>query len=132
VSDVHVTRYLLANNAGVLAVVPADRIMAGILPQGIALPALAVTHVSTLRKNFVEETTVDWCTSRVQVTGMASTYPALKALMALVRAALPRSRGTVDGVAVDAIVSDIEGPDFRDDAEGIYMQSHDFVLTFNE
>jgi hypothetical protein len=132
VSDVHVTRYLLANNAGVTAVVPADRIMAGILPQGIALPALAVTHVSTLRKNYVAETAVDWCTSRVQVTGMASTYPALKALMALVRAALPRSRGNVDGVAVDAIVSDLEGPDFRDDAEGIFMQSHDFQVTFNE
>jgi hypothetical protein len=131
-SDVHVVRYLLAHNAGVIAVVPADRIMAGILPQGIALPALAVTHVSTIRKNYVAETAVDWCTSRVQVTGMAATYPALKSLLVLVRAALPRSRGTVDSVAVDAILSDIEGPDFRDDAEGVFMQSHDFVVTYNE
>lgn len=131
-SDVHVVRYLLAHDAGVTAAVPAASVMAGLLPQGIALPALAVTHVSTIRKNFVAETPVDWCTSRVQVTGMAASYPALKSLMALVRAALPRSRGVVDGVNVDAIVSDVEGPDFRDDAEGVFMQSHDFIVSYNE
>jgi hypothetical protein len=131
-SDVHVTRYLLANNTALTAVVPAARIMAGVLPEGIALPAIAVTHVSTLRKNFVAETQVDWCTSRVQVTAMAGTYPDVKSILALVRAALPRSRGLVDGVQVDAIVSDVEGPDFRDDEEGIFCQSHDFVVTYNE
>lgn len=131
-ADVHVVRYLLAHNAGVTAVVPATRIVGGPLPQGTTLPAIAVTHISTTRMNMVAATSVRLATARVQVTVFAATYPQVKDILALVRTALPRSRGTVDGVAVDSIVSDVEGPDFRDDAEGIYMQSHDFTVVFNE
>lgn len=130
-SDVAAVRYLLANNAGVIAQVPATRIMAGVLPQGTALPAIAVTHVSTVRRNQVAATSVRFCVSRVQVTILASTYQSQKSIAALVRTALPRSRGTVNGVAVDSIVSDIEGPDFSDEA-GIFMGSLDFIVNFNE
>lgn len=130
-SDVKVVRYLLAHDAPLLAVVPAAKIMAGILPQGTAAPAIAVTHISTLRANAVAATTKEFCTSRVQVTVMASTYPLLKSTLALVRAALPRSRGTVAGIAVDAILGDIEGPDFSDEA-GLFFSSHDFTVTYSE
>ena len=51
--------------------------------------------------------------------------------MALVRAALPRSRGVVDGVAVDNIIPDTEGPDFTDEA-GLYMGSIDYRVTYTE
>jgi hypothetical protein len=33
---------------------------------------------------------------------------------------------------VDSILSNIEGPDFRDDDAGIFMGSHDFIVTYNE
>jgi len=131
-SDVKAVRYLLANNAPLIAAVPAARVFAGLIPQGTTLPALAVSHISTIRRHTVPGSAVEFCTSRVQVTAHASTYASQKQVLALVRAALPRSRGTVNGVKVDAILSDIEGPDFRDDEAGIFMGSHDFIVKFNE
>lgn len=129
-SDVKAVRYLLANNAPLIAVVPASRISAGALPQGTALPAISVTHVSTVRRHMVAQT-VEMCTSRVQVTVMASTYPLLKSTQALVRAALPRSRGTVNGVRVDSILTDADGPDFTDEA-GLHIGSLDYIINYTE
>lgn len=131
-SDVKAVRYLLANNAPLIAVVPAARVFAGLIPQGTALPALAVSHISTIRRHMVPGSTVEFCTARVQVTAHAKTYAEQKQVLKLVRAALPRSRGAVNGVNVDAILSDIEGPDFRDDEAGIFMGSADYIVRFNE
>jgi len=122
-------RYLLANNAGLLAVVPATRIIAGILPQGTALPAIAVTHISTMRNQLISG--AGQCIARVQVTVMQTSYPLQKSTLDLVRAALPRTHGTVNGVKVESLVVDMEGPDFTDEA-GIFMGSQDVILTFNE
>lgn len=131
-SDVIAVRYLLANNSALVAVVPSARILAGMLPQGIALPALAVSHVSTLRRQAIAGTTKKYCTSRVQVTVLASGYVQQKQVLALVVAAVPRTHGTVNGVNVVSIVDDINGPDFRDDEVQpvIYMGSQDFVVTW--
>ena len=129
-SDVRAVRYLLANNASLLAQVPASRIIIGVLRQDTALPAISVTHVSTVRQQMVAAAS-GICVARVQVTVMADSYESQKAVMALVRAALPRSRGVVDGTAVDNIVPDNEGPDFTDEA-GIFMGSIDYRVTYTE
>lgn len=129
-SDVKAVLYLLANNSTLNAQVPASRIFAGVIPQGTAAPAIAVTHVSTVRPQMVNAAS-KLCVSRVQVTVMAATYQTQKSVLALVRAALPRSRGTVNGVAVDSILIDIEGPDFTDEA-GLYMGSIDYRVTYTE
>jgi hypothetical protein len=131
-SDVKAVRYLLANSAPLVAVVPAAQIVAGVLPQGTALPAIAVSHVSTVRQHLVAATATQLCISRVQVTVLASTYPSQKDVLALVRAALPRSRGTVNGVNVDSILHDLDGPDFRDDEAGVFMGSADFIVRYVE
>jgi len=129
-SDVKAIRYLLANNAPLIATVPATRIVAGILPQGTAAPALAITHISTLRRHMVADGE-ELCSSRVQVTLVATTYPALMSLRGLVKTALPRSRGTVNGVRVDSVLFGSEGPDFDDEA-GLLMRSLDFFITYTE
>ena len=129
-SDVKAVLYLLANNSTLNAQVPASRIFAGVIPQGTAAPAIAVTHVSTVRPQMVNPAS-KLCVSRVQVTVMAATYQTQKSVLALVRAALPRSRGTVNGVAVDSILIDIEGPDFTDEA-GLDMGSIDYRVTYTE
>ena len=130
--DVKAVRYLLANNAGLIAVVPAARIFSGVIPQGTALPALAVSHVSTVRRQAIVDDT--FCASRVQVTVLAATYPTQKSILALVRAAVTRRPGTVNSVKVDSILKDMEGPDFRNDAVDppIYMGSQDFTVMFTE
>lgn len=131
-SDAKAVRYLLANNAALTAVVPSAKIVAGLVPQGTVMPAVAVSHVSTVRRNTVKREDKTLCTSRVQVTAMATSYPQQKQICALIRAALPRTRGAINGVQVDDILQGTEGPDFRDDDLGIYMQSLDFMVTHYE
>jgi hypothetical protein len=130
VSDVKAVRYLLAQNATLTAQVPAARIIGGVLPQGMALPAISVMHVSTVRPSFVAAS-AGMSIARVQVTIFAATYATQKSIMALIRAALPRSRGSVNGVAVESIIPDTEGPDATDDA-GLYIGSIDYRVTYTE
>lgn len=129
--DVKAVRHLLANSAGLIAVVPATRIAAGPLPQGTALPAIAVTHVSGTTNSLISEQGRA-VTARVQVTIMAATYVQQKAVLALVRAAVPRTRGTVNGVAVETILREPDGPDFGDYEANIYMQTQDYIVKYTE
>lgn len=124
-------RSLLANNASLTAVVPAARIMAGPLPQGTDSPALAITHVSAMPRLMVAAGSSQFFTARVQVTVLAPSYAVQRQVLKLVRDAVPRKPGTVNNVQVDAILPDVEGPDFTSDA-GLYMGSHDFVVTYTE
>ncbi len=129
-SDVKVVSYLLANNAGLIAVVPAAQILTGVIPQGTALPALCVTHVSNPRAQLIAGPGL--CVARVQITVQAASYAQQKQVLGLVRAALPRTHAVVNGVKVQSLVHDMEGPDFRDDQAGIFQGSQDVIVTYNE
>ncbi len=132
-NDVVAIRYLLSQNTALLAVVPAAKIMAGALPLGIVLPAIAVNHISTTERNNVEMKSAKvLATSRVQVTVQAKSYAEQKSILELVRKACPNTHATVNGVQVDSILPDIAGPDMRNDDLGIYMQSRDFIIKFLE
>ncbi|MES2787672.1 MAG: DUF3168 domain-containing protein [Pseudomonadota bacterium] len=131
-SDVRVTLALLAANATLVASVPFDRIVAGSVPQGTALPAISVKHVSTKRRRPVANVASKFCTSRVQITIHAKNYPEQKAVAALVRAALPATRGVVAGVNVDSVEHELDGPDTGDDAAGIFQESVDYMIKYNE
>lgn len=131
-SDVKVIKHLLHTNATLTAQVPTSRIKSGILNQGIALPAIGIASVSTMRRNPVKTPTKEFCTSRVQVTVLAKNYEQQKSLLNLVRDAVPRSQGSIASVDVDSILFELEGPDFSDDAVGIYMQSIDFIVKYRE
>jgi hypothetical protein len=130
-SDVKVIRYLLANNAPLIAVVSASKIMAGLVPEGTVLPAIGINHISGIWNSEISEQSKT-CRARVQITVMASSYPEQKQIMRLVRAAVPRTRGSIAGVTVDSILREPDGPDFRDDELGIFMQTQDFFVTFSE
>lgn len=123
--------HLLSQDAALIAVVPAARIKSGPLPQDTTLPAISVSHVSTTRRQNVPGTGTAFCSAVVQVTVIAGTYPTLRSTLDLVVAALPRSRGTANGVDVDAVIPLSAGPDFTDEA-GLFMGSHDFSVTYNE
>lgn len=130
-SDVEVIRALLAANALLVADVPALKIIAGSIPEGTSMPAIAVTHVG---RNWGEDLSKQskWVRARTQVTVMASTYQDQKRLIDLVIAAVPRRPGVVLGVKVDHIARESGGPDFEDEAAEIYMQTQDFMVTYNE
>lgn len=131
-SGVAVIRHLLANNAALTAQVSASKIMAGPIPINTVLPAISVAQVSGVQRNMMGMNSAKYLvTDRVQVTVMAASYALQKSILALIRAACPNSRGTINGVDCDSVLPDTEGPDFRDDAAAIYMQSQDFIVKFS-
>jgi len=130
-SGVAVVRYLLANNSGLTAVVPAARIMAGVLPVKTTMPAIAITQISGVQRNTVAMTeTKRYVTERIQVTAFATTYATQKSIMNLIRAALPNTHATVNSIDCDSLLPDLEGPDVFDADSVIYEQSQDFVVRF--
>lgn len=131
-SGVIIARRLLTDSAAVVAVVTAARIIAGVLPQGTALPAIAVTDVSSTDRQTVKGAVLILVTERVQVTVIAATYPDVKILMKLVRSACRDKVGTVGAFTGTTCHLDSKGPDFIDPDVGFFMQSQDLRVTFKE
>lgn len=139
-SGVKVIRYLLANDGPVTAVVPATRIRAGDLPIDITLPAIAVTQISSVPRLTLRMTEpFRMHTDRVQVTVVSKGpqgdpagdgYPGVRAVLDLLLAACPNQNGTVNGVTVDSVLPDPEGPDLQDDASAVYSGSRDFIVKW--
>lgn len=129
--DVRVVKHLLAANSALTAVVPAARIAAGSLPQGTQMPAISVMHVGSQSLSEISKQSQDR-TARVQVTIHAKNYPQQKQVLKLVCEAVPRTRGLIAGVNVVSIRRVGDGPDFSDDAAGIFEQVQDFFVAYSE
>jgi hypothetical protein len=139
-SGVAVIRSKLATNANLIAVVPPARIMAGELPLNTVMPAIQVTEVSSVPRLTLAMTEPNRMhTDRVQVTVLVKApegepagegYPHVREILALVLAACPNQNGTVNGVTLDSILPDIEGPDLADVTAAIYSGSRDFMVKW--
>ena len=111
----------------------AGRIYPGTVPLNAAMPVLAFNHISTVNKTMVSMAERDaLMVSRIQVTAMAKSYPAVKALLAAVSKACDQKRGTIAGILVSSVIGDATGPDMRDDDATLYMQSADFKVTWTD
>lgn len=123
--------YLLANNDALTAIVAEDSITAGVIPLGTSLPCIGIQEISVIEHNTVSLVqNKKFATARIQVTVLAATYPQKNTILELARKALPNSRGTINGVDVDSILPDIDGPDFQNVAATIFMQGKDFLVRF--
>ena len=129
-SGVAITRYLLANDATLIAVVPADKIKAGVVPINTTLPAISIRQISGIEHEIIRRGSNQLVTDLVQITVLSSTYPQQKSIMNLIRTALPGTRGTVNGFAVDSITPESDGPDFYNEDPVIYEQSIDYMIRF--
>lgn len=145
-SGVAVIRYLLANNSAVATALGAGppvataRIVAGDLPLNTVMPAIAIAQISGVPRLTIAMTEPNRMhTDRVQVsvlfkgpqgTPTGTGYPGVKALLALVLAACPNQRGTINGVSVDSILPDVEGPDLSDMEAALYTGSRDFIVKW--
>lgn len=112
-------------------VVAAEDIVSGPLPQGVRPPAISLARVSATPLNMVAPTASTLKTTRVQVTVIAATLTQLQDVLALVVEALPRSPSTVNGVSVDSILPDIEGPIFVDPDSQVFQGSQDFIVKYH-
>lgn len=130
---VRAIRALLVASPELTAIVPAAKIVFGVVPQATALPAISIMHVSTVGMPTIDaQSASTLSTSRVQVTAMAKDYPTIKAILKAARLACQFQRGTLGGVSVAAITVDIVGPDFQSEDALIFYQSIDFKVTFEE
>lgn len=125
-------RQLLANDGPVTALVPDDRISAGVLPLNIELPAIAITSVSSVDRNILQPGANRRVTERVQVTGYGANYPQMKVLMQAVKRAAADQMPTVDGITDVVVHTDSAGPDLTDEEAKLYLGTQDFRVSFNE
>lgn len=146
-SGVAVIRSLLANNAALIAALGAGppaataRIMAGDLPLNTVMPAISITKISSVPRNTMsmkdpraqhtERVQVNVLVKGTQGTPAGQGYPGVPALLKLVLAACPNTKGQVSSIDVDSILPDVEGPDLSDDATALYSGSRDFLVRWN-
>lgn len=133
-SAVAIMRALLLARPALLALVPAARIISGVIPATTALPAISISEVDS---NPIETVAhggpVETIRARVQVTVVATSYPSQKALMAATKLGAGVNTGTVAGFSVLSVLPGGTGPDLNNlDDDGIYEQSRDFMVTFVE
>jgi hypothetical protein len=131
VSGARAIRFLLANDAALVALVPAARIFAGPIPLKTPLPAIAVARISGTPRNTVSMLeVVRLMTDRVQVTVQAAGWQNADLLLELVRRACPHQRGLLNNVDVDSILPDVVGPDLYDHTTAIHSMSRDFIVKW--
>lgn len=132
-SGVAILRALLAAHTPVANLVSAERVVAGILPQGATLPALSVHSVSeneegTMARNMPNKMVRE----RVQVTALARDYTLMKRLIKAADLGAGVKTGFVLGFSVRSILPEGVGPEIPPGDSGIYEQSRDFMVTFLE
>jgi hypothetical protein len=129
-SGAAIVRYLLANDAALTAAVAASKIKAGAVPINTTLPAISIRQISAREYESIKRGTNQLVIERVQISALTETYPQQKSILNLVRAALPATRGTVNGFVVDSIIRDTEGPDLQYDDPVMFEQSIDYMVGF--
>ena len=121
---------LLSKNTALLVVVPKTRMYSGVIPIDAAYPALCYNLVSSGDTNAIGLTTMK-SSSRIQVTAVARSYPAVKALADKIRVACNLKRGTFNGIVTDSVIMDNIGADYRDDETGVFYSTVDFNVVHN-
>lgn len=121
---------LLVNDAALTAIVPAARIQAGALPLETALPAITISDVSGVDLQFADEPGDRFVTDRVQVTVLASDYPALASTLLAAKDACDAKSPTVTGLSNVVVRTDGQGPYFTNEAASIHMKSQDLRVSY--
>jgi hypothetical protein len=124
---------LLQDSAPLVAEVPASRILAGVIPDTTALPAIGVLEVVTTELPHVDGHSPFTLAEAVgDVTVVAANYPELKRLVALVRKACNYRSGTVGSFSVVQVRRLSNGPDFSDVDAKFYTQTVRFEVIYQE
>lgn len=130
-SGVAILRFLNANDAGITAAVPAERIFSSFIPLKTLAPALGFHKVSGTERLTVSMAGAKKLRSeRVQIDITAASQPAKGALVELVRAACANRHGIVNGFDLDSILPLGEGPDDDDPVAFLYSTSLDYLVKW--
>ncbi len=125
--------HTLLVGASAVTAVAGTRIYPGELPQGATLPALGVSHLSSAELDTISKAAgYSLMESRIEVTVLAYDYASLKSLLRLVRQACNYQAGVIAGYLVTSIRRELVGPDMRDSDLGIYTQTIDFTVIWQD
>lgn len=129
-SGVDILGALLTADAALTALVPADRIRGGALPEQVAFPALLVRSVSLVERPKLRRVGPIRVTERVAVAVRANSYAEQRAVMRAVLNACAGFVGTIAGCTAVTVRADGRGPDLRGPG-GSFEQSQDFRVAFD-
>ena len=125
--------YLLSHDPVLTATVPASRISSGIVPLRRQLPCIGIWQISEFKRTTIADNeSASMRRARIQVTVIAESYSQKSQIFALIKTALANVRGNYNGVDVDSIVMDIDGPDIDFPEIPVYFQSIDFIVKYLE
>ena len=125
-------RSVLVADGTVTGLVPVGRIIAGALPQGFTLPAIALESISKMDRNILHPGSDRHVNERVQVTVLAKTYPSQKAILRAIRHAAADTFPTVTGMSNVTIHTDGAGPDLLNEDASIRIGTQDFRVDYTE
>lgn len=133
-ADVEQAGYAILKAAsGVTALVggsSSPRIYPNVVPQDVALPAIAYQRIST-RRRAVHGSPASLARPRLQLTILAETYSEVKALAAAVREAMDGYMGTVGGVEVGVALADDETDEFGS-SNNLHVVRQDWMIWHAE
>ncbi len=132
-----IVRKLLLGRPQLIVLLPGDaqkQVRAGVLPEGVALPAIGITEVTASDRHTLAGVpgSVVKVTAIAQITVVAKTTRELKAILAEARYACRNYVGSLAGVSgpVTAHLA-LRGPDWDHEA-GFCGQSQDVEVTFDD
>ncbi len=129
-SGVDIIGALLTADAALTALVPADRIKGGALPEQAPLPAVLVRSVSLVERPKLRREGTTRVIERVAVAVRANSYAEQRAVMQAVRDACAGFVGAIAGCSAVTVRADGRGPDLRGPG-GSFEQSQDFRVAFD-
>jgi hypothetical protein len=127
-TGVDIVGALLRADAALTAIVPTDRIKAGGLPDGVALPALLLVLVSSVERQPLKRGAKVRTIDRVAATVCADSYREQRAIIALVKSICAGRTGNIGGGERVSILTAGTGPDLRGPASS-FEQTQDFRVS---
>ncbi len=121
---------LLGADGEVLALVPAERIKAGRLPDGVVLPALLVKATSTTERQTLKRAAKTRTIDRVSVTVRAGNYQDQRRAIALVTKCCAGLTGNIGGGLRVSILTAGTGPELDGPANS-YERTQDFRVSYD-
>jgi len=124
---------LLLSRAEITAAI-ADRVYTDFLPENVTYPAVSIQLIVARRITaplmaVADPNAVD---TTLQITVWSDRKKTAKAVSKLIRQAIQRWRGTVDGFRIDDIIISSEGPHFYDADLKLYAASMDYIFSHPE
>lgn len=129
-TGVDIVGNLLRDDPALTALVPIERIKAGALPDGIALPSLLIRTVSSVDRQQLKRGDTTRVIERTSVAVRAASYREQRAVIALVKRCCAALSGDIGGGSSVSILTAGTGPDVAGPANS-FEQTQDFRVSFD-